>query len=30
MMLSRLTETTRTDVDPPAVTAVVEELARLR
>jgi alkylhydroperoxidase family enzyme len=30
MMLSRLTETTRTDLDPPAGTAVVEELARLR
>lgn len=30
MMLSRLTETTRTDVDPPSGTAVVEELARLR
>ena len=30
MMLSRLTETTRTDIDPPAGTAVVEELARLR
>lgn len=30
MMLARLTETTRTDVDPPAGTAVVEELARLR
>lgn len=30
MMLTRLTETTRTDIDPPAGTAVVEELARLR
>jgi len=30
MMLSRLTETTRTDIDPPSGTAVVEELARLR
>ena len=30
MMLARLTETTRTDVDTPAGTAVVEELARLR
>lgn len=30
MMLSRLTETTRTDIDPPAGTAVAEELARLR
>lgn len=30
MMLARLTETTRTDIDPPAGTAVVEELARLR
>jgi len=30
MMLSRLTETTRTDMDPPSGTAVVEELARLR
>jgi len=30
MMLSRLTETTRTDVDAPSGTAVVEELARLR
>ena len=30
MMLARLTETTRTDVDTPSGTAVVEELARLR
>jgi len=30
MMLARLTETTRTEIDPPAGTAVVEELARLR
>jgi alkylhydroperoxidase family enzyme len=30
MMLARLTETTRTDIDPPSGTAVVEELARLR
>ena len=30
MMLARLTETTRTDIDPPAGTAVVEELVRLR
>lgn len=30
MMLARLTETTRTDLDQPAGTAVVEELARLR
>ena len=30
MMLTRLTETTRTDIDPPSGTAVVEELARLR
>jgi len=30
MMLARLTETTRTDIDPPSGTVVVEELARLR
>jgi hypothetical protein len=30
MMLSRLTETTRTDMDTPSGTAVVEELVRLR
>jgi alkylhydroperoxidase family enzyme len=30
MMLTRLTETTRTDMDTPSGTAVVEELARLR
>jgi AhpD family alkylhydroperoxidase len=30
MMLARLTETTRTDIDTPAGTAVIEELARLR
>jgi AhpD family alkylhydroperoxidase len=30
MMLARLTETTRTDMDTPSGTAVVEELARLR
>jgi AhpD family alkylhydroperoxidase len=30
MMLARLTETTRTDIDTPAGTAVVEELVRLR
>jgi AhpD family alkylhydroperoxidase len=30
MMLDRLTETTRTDMDSPSGTAVVEELARLR
>jgi alkylhydroperoxidase family enzyme len=30
MMLTRLTETTRTDIDPPSGTAVIEELARLR
>lgn len=30
MMLARLTETTRTDVDTPAGMAVIEELARLR
>ena len=30
MMLARLTETTRTDVDSPSGTSVVEELARLR
>jgi alkylhydroperoxidase family enzyme len=30
MMLTRLTETTRTDMDAPAGTAVVEELVRLR
>jgi AhpD family alkylhydroperoxidase len=30
MMLTRLTETTRTDLDKPSGTAVVEELARLR
>lgn len=30
MMLNRLTETTRIDIDPPAGTALIEELARLR
>ena len=30
MMLARLTETTRTDMDTPSGTAVVEELVRLR
>ncbi|MGH6876603.1 MAG: carboxymuconolactone decarboxylase family protein [Rhizomicrobium sp.] len=30
MMLARLTETTRTELDTPSGTAVVEELARLR
>jgi alkylhydroperoxidase family enzyme len=30
MMLNRLTETTRVDIDPPAGTALIEELARLR
>lgn len=30
MMLARLTETTRTEVDTPSGTAVVDELARLR
>jgi alkylhydroperoxidase family enzyme len=30
MMLARLTETTRTEMDAPSGTAVVEELARLR
>lgn len=30
MMLARVTETTRTDMDTPSGTAVVEELARLR
>ena len=30
MMLDRLTETTRIDIDPPAGTALIEELARLR
>jgi alkylhydroperoxidase family enzyme len=30
MMLTRLTETTRTDMDTPSGTAVVEELVRLR
>jgi alkylhydroperoxidase family enzyme len=30
MMLARLTETTRIDIDPPGGTALIEELARLR
>ena len=30
MMLARLTETTRTEIDPPLAPAVIEELARLR
>jgi alkylhydroperoxidase family enzyme len=30
MMLARLTETTRIDIDPPAGPAMIEELARLR